>query len=328
MTQLYARDVRREPDGPEKMPPMPRVYLYPEARAVVPEMDSQSVASLLQAVERKYRARRYDLIWRSAISLPNHRYPVPYPIHNQAWSVSRDDDGNRILSVRLAGARRSLRLRGGARHRRMLGAVDALIAGRAIKGELAVYQVSASSSTHRPAAQPATQLMAKMVMWLPKGAPRQREGVLHVRTGRDSLLVYHLDSDRDPRYLHADQVRRWIAEHAERLQRISDDTKAEKRRPKRAMRGINERRAAWCRKHHRRLDSAIHEATAMLANFAARRGVAQVVLDTRERGFASSFPYHELEAKLTYKLDEHGIELTHASGDVVTDTPEPLEQEH
>jgi len=191
-TQLYARDVRRQP-GDEKMPPMPKIYLYPEAREQAPDMDPQSVASLLQAVERKYRARRYDVIWTASQSLPNHRYPVPYPCHNASWSVDRDDDGRRLLSVRLAGQRRSLALRGGKRHRRMLGAVDALIAGKAVKGELSIYQTKASSSTHRPSSEKQTQLMAKMVMWLPKPqTANAKDAVLDVRTGSESLLVYRL----------------------------------------------------------------------------------------------------------------------------------------
>lgn len=325
MTQLYTRDVRREP-GVEKMPAMPKIYLYPEARIECPEMDSQSVSSLLQAVERKYRAKRYDVIWRAAESLPNHRYPVPYPIHNAAWSVSRDDGGGRYLSVRLAGRRWSLRLRGGPRHRRMMGAVDQLIRGEAVRGELAIYQTSASSSVHRPSSAPATQLMAKMVMWLPKKECNgMATSTLHVRTGGDSLLIYHVD-DGEPRYLHADQVRKWIAAHADRLQRISDDTKMEKRRPKRMMRGISERRQAMCRKHHRRLDSFVHEATAMLVGFARRQQCGKVVLDVTNQSFANSFPYHDLKGKLAYKLDEHGITLE-TSGGVVAEKPDSLEVE-
>lgn len=40
MTELYTRDVRREP-GQTKMPPMPRTYLYPEARKNAPNLPPQ-----------------------------------------------------------------------------------------------------------------------------------------------------------------------------------------------------------------------------------------------------------------------------------------------
>jgi hypothetical protein len=75
MTECYARDVRRVPAAEEKMPPMRRVYLYPEARERFPALPPQSVASLEQVVQRRYRAARYDVIWRSAAALPTMRYP-------------------------------------------------------------------------------------------------------------------------------------------------------------------------------------------------------------------------------------------------------------
>src|ERR1039458_8306933 len=43
MTELYARDVRRGAE--EKMPPMARVYLYPEARGRFPALPSRTVRS-------------------------------------------------------------------------------------------------------------------------------------------------------------------------------------------------------------------------------------------------------------------------------------------
>ena len=93
MTECYARDVRRVPAAEEKMPPMRRVYLYPEARERFPALPPQSVASLEQVVQRRYRAARYDVIWRSAAALPTMRYPQPYPVPVQSWDF-RFDGGN------------------------------------------------------------------------------------------------------------------------------------------------------------------------------------------------------------------------------------------
>jgi rubredoxin len=67
MTELYARDVRRGSE--EKMPPMARVYLYPEARARFPGLPSATVASLEQSVQRKYRAVRYRVVWTAAATI-------------------------------------------------------------------------------------------------------------------------------------------------------------------------------------------------------------------------------------------------------------------
>lgn len=92
LTQLYARDVKREP-GVAKMPAMPRVYLYPEAREQFGGLPATTVAGMLQAVERKYRAARYEVVWTCGAALPTYRYPAPMTAPNQSWSVALLDDG-------------------------------------------------------------------------------------------------------------------------------------------------------------------------------------------------------------------------------------------
>jgi hypothetical protein len=118
MTELYARDVRRS--GEEKMPPMRYVYLYPEARLLFPALTPQSVASLEQAVTRKYAARRYEVVWTHAASLASLRYPQPFPVHNQSWSLAIDERRRPILSARIGAKRWEMRLQGGIRYRRQL----------------------------------------------------------------------------------------------------------------------------------------------------------------------------------------------------------------
>src|SRR5690606_7172144 len=98
VAELAKQEPPRLP-GDEKIPPAPKLYLYPGARALAPEMDPQSVTALLSTVERKYRARRLASIWRRDESLPSYRYPVPYPVHNQGWRVERDANGQIIVSV-------------------------------------------------------------------------------------------------------------------------------------------------------------------------------------------------------------------------------------
>src|SRR5690606_1153258 len=120
VAELYRSEPPRAA-GDEKMPPMTRRYLYPEARAMAPEMDATSVTSLLRSVEARYAARRLAAIWRRSEALPSYRYPVPYPIHNQAWSLERGEGGEWIVSARLGGQRRRLRLRGGRAFARQHG---------------------------------------------------------------------------------------------------------------------------------------------------------------------------------------------------------------
>jgi len=111
MTELYARDVRRGSE--EKMPPMTRVYLYPEARARFSGLPSQTVASLVNSVQRKYLAVRYPVAWTAAASLPTHRYPTPFPVPSQGWRATIEAD-QAIVRVRIGDARYRLRLKRGA----------------------------------------------------------------------------------------------------------------------------------------------------------------------------------------------------------------------
>src|SRR2546427_891041 len=123
----YTRDVRRKP-GDSKMPSMKPVYLYPEARARFPGLPSQSVSSIEQTCQLKYRAMRYNVIWTSAVALPVFRYPTPFPTHNQSWSVAMENDAP-IVSLRIGSVRYRLRLKTGAQFHRQFIAVRQLVAG-------------------------------------------------------------------------------------------------------------------------------------------------------------------------------------------------------
>src|SRR5262249_5911506 len=90
VTELYSHDARRTPEL-GKIPPMEKQYLYPEARVRFPGLPSQSIAALEQAVQRKYRATRFQTIWTCERSLPTFRYPTPFSVPNQAWHASVED---------------------------------------------------------------------------------------------------------------------------------------------------------------------------------------------------------------------------------------------
>lgn len=324
---------KSEPAPGDKLGPLPCVYLYPGARLVAPEIAPTSTTALLRSVEQKYRKRRFAAVQRNAESLPSYRAPAPLPVHVQAWSASWGEGGVPLVSVRLGDARWTLRLRGGHEYARQLGAFRALVAGEAYPCELALLARPVQASDHRPGVElrapgggrrKPNRVMAKLVLWLPRREVGPREGVLFVRTTGDALWTYHV-GEEEPRFLHADHVRRWIAEHRRRLDRASDDLKHEKRWPADVRRRQVEAREPWLARHHRRLDSFTHEATAMLAGYAARRGVARVVYDDRERTYVVSFPWAQLRERLAIKLDERSISLeVVASADTVSERPEPL----
>ena len=57
VTELYARDLARQP-GDARLAKMPAAYLYPEARVRFPSLAPQTLASLEQQVQARYRAAR------------------------------------------------------------------------------------------------------------------------------------------------------------------------------------------------------------------------------------------------------------------------------
>ena len=304
MTELYARDVRRGSE--EKMPPMARVYLYPEARARFPGLPSQTVASLEQTVQRKYRAARYQVVWTAAASLPTHRYPTPFPVPNQGWGATIESD-QAIVSLRIADARYRLRLKRGPQFRRQMAAFRQIIEGAAVAGELAIYDRDG--------------VMVKMAAWLPRAEDKgPRADVLTVRTGKDNLLVAVNAKDEALWRYNGDHLRRWAAEHRTQLQRWSEDQKHEQR----PVPSFAQRREAAVRKFRDRMNSATHEIAAQLAGYAARRHFAQVRYDDSDHSYiGDGFPWYRLRSLIAEKLDARGIVLE-ASVQPAQDTPEPL----
>lgn len=307
MTELYARDVRRGKDD-AKMPPMARVYLYPELRERFPDLPPQTVASLEQACQKKYRAHRYQIIWTCGEALPVHRYPVPVPIHNQSWSVRIEQD-KPIVRLRLSEPR-EVRLKTGPQFRRQFKAVRLLARGEAVAGEAALYQRG-------------TRLMLKMVAWLPREEARSPvEAVLRVHTSQDSLLVAVNQADEQLWRYNADHLRRWSAEHRRKLQRWSEDAKYEQR----PVPSFAARRQAAAAKYRDRMQSATHQIAAELAGYAVRRRFAEVRYDDSERGFCEGFPWFRLRALIAEKLGARGIAFV-ASGPPETKEPGPLAEQ-
>ena len=295
-TELYARDVRRK-DQP-RMPPMPRVYLYHEARVLFPGLPPQSVNSIEHAVQRKYRARRHEIIWTCASTLPTVRYPCPFPIHNQAWSVCFDTGNRPLVSARIGEKRWEFRLRGSQRYQPQLAAFRQMVEGPAKRGELALFKHADS------------EIICKMVVWLARLPERKNfDGTLTVHSTPDALLVA-LDTKGENIWTYnADHLRRWSAEHARLVKRFAEDQGASRC----AAPPFAARREAAVGKYRNRMASATHEISAALANFAARRKYAMVRYDDSERGFCPQFPWFELFEKLRYKLDGFGIVLERAS---------------
>jgi hypothetical protein len=182
---------------------------------------------------------------------------------------------------------------GGARYARQTAGLKKL----AQRGELAIYKAHDGT------------ILCKLVGWLDRPAEaRGLAGTLHVRTAADRLLVAVDEKDKRIWSENCDHLKRWIAEHNGRLKRLAEDQKAEQRPEP----SFAQRRTLAVGKQHRRVNSAIQEVAAHVANFAARRKFAAVVYDDSDRGFmGEGFPYFQLADRLAVNLDERGIEFEH-----------------
>ena len=320
MTQLYARDVRRTTPPPlageqakdaDKMPPPKHTYLYPEARPLFPELPPQSVAAIEQAVTRKYNARamRYKVNWTAQASLPVFRYPTPFPVHNQSWSVLIENNFP-VVSARMGDAWIRFRLHGGVRYRRQISAVLQIVSGTAVPGEMALYRQG-------------TDLLCKMAAWLPRREnTSERIDALTVRTATDALVeTFNVKDERVWTY-HGDHLVRLIARHRAMLQRLADDSKAESR----PVPPFAERRRRASAKMRHRLKTDCQTIAAMIAKYAVRRRFRLIRYDDTERSFCVDFTWYQLKQYLSQKCDELGLEFeyTGASGETVEELTEPL----
>ena len=305
LTELYMQDVKRTPDL-KKLPAMPKTYLYPVAREKFPTLASQSVSSLEREVTRKYRARRYDLIWLQKASLPVMRYPVGLPIPSQMWRLFKTDEGVWIFSCRIGDHRFKLRLRGGPHFRRQLNVLEKVLTGDYKAGGATLYQITSHEGDNRPEAQPQRRLVVRIPVELPI-KERKVEGVLPVKTAADALIIAGEENDWVE---HHDHIRRAIWAQMRQQQHLSEDLKAERRRPKRQREGIVDRMGRLSHRHALQMRTWIHEAAAHLVGYAVRRKYDSIVFDDTVRTFAPRFPWGELRQRISEKCELAGIKLT------------------
>ncbi len=134
------------------------------------------------------------------------------------------------------------------------------------------------------------------------------------------MLVALNEKDKGLWIYHGDHVRRWSAEHARRLWRWADDTKAEQR----PIPSFSERRRRAAEKYRNRMSSACHEITAQLANYAKRRRFAAVQFKDETHSFCQQFPWRRFRDLLEEKLTYHGINFELAGDEVKAESPEAL----
>jgi hypothetical protein len=317
MSELYARDVRRDAED-ITLRKMPRIYLYPEARLLFPRLSPQTVASLVQQVQSAYRAHRYDLLWTGARALGTYRYPAPYPIPSQAWSLE-ERAGRWHVMLRLGHQRWDLRLRGGPHMRYQAARLRQIATGEAEPGAATLYQVRVQRGSHRTgltSADGPTRVMLKFAAWLPKTeAPDGAVGTMCVRTGSDALLsVAGHDWSID-----ATPLRNVLRAEARRRAGLAVNLKHERRHPRRRRQGLIDALGDLSRRSRLRVADACRTYAAHVAAYAGRQRVVQVEYDDRDRSALPHFPWEQLRTAIASKLDEQRIAFVYVNGPASND---------
>jgi hypothetical protein len=311
MTEFYSRDFRRKHE--DKMPPMARIYLYPEARQRFPQLAPQTVVSIEQRAQAAYRAARYEVIWTSTASLPTFRFPMPLPVHNQSWEPTIQQE-RPVVRVRLGDRWWNLRLKGGPRFRRQTAQYRQIVSGQAIRGELALYRLRAHDGefTDRPNSDQTVRytVMCKLVAWFPREKPEDRgrsESRLQVQTAGDMLLVALNARGEIIWQYHGDHLRRWSAQYRRLLVNLADDQKAEQR----PVPSFADRRTAASLKFRNRMRSAIREIAAQLVGYVARCGHSVVEYNDSIRAFCPEFQYAALRERIRDVCHAAGLDFRH-----------------
>ena len=317
---LLANDIVRTA-GMTKLPPMPAIYLYGRGSEFHrwPELPKGTASAILGQVETKWRARRFDVLWRNKDRPPAYTYPQPWPVRFQDWRLAESpgQPGRLMVHVPLPGGRTTLLLRGGRDYARQVAGLRHLLANPDLGCELSLIEAPASTGDHRNGdagrddsggERWRTRLLCKVVGWFPRRTT-DATAILPVRSTDDAMLVA-LDEDGGRVWTyHADQARRLHETHLRRLQRRADDRKAERRRPRRDCRAELSSLDAQASRDHARVRSLSHALSASLVNFARRRRYGAVRYDDADHRFAPQFPWHMLRTMIQQKCRAAGLEF-------------------
>lgn len=211
-----------------------------------------------------------------------------------------------------------MRLRGGPEYVRQMELFRQVVTGGLPRAEIVIRQKRVPGTMSRPGLSDHagnSRVIVKMVAKVP-GKERPGDRVLVLTTDPQSFWIAELDR-RLAWVLNNDHMRRGIdghAAHLRRLQRLSQDAKAERRLSSNRAEFIGERMGQESDKNRNRLASWTHESAAHLVGFATRQNVGTVLYLDRDRGFMPRFPWSDLHSKLASKCAAAGIVFYTESG--------------
>jgi transposase len=222
----------------------------------------------------------------------------------------------------LPGGNVTLRLRSGFRYRYPLRTFEKIAAGDAIASQLSLRQKTVRESDGRNGMRTGDRVdrrvICSILFWLPRNPiNEQARGTLFVRTDSDALLIA-LNTRQDKLWVkNADRVRDWLFQHRRWLQRVADDSKFERRHPRRRRRRTLLEYGLRATKYRSRLKTYIDQTAAEVIGYAVRRQFRTLNYNDSDRRFLSAFPWQQLLSALKLKAEFEGLEFIHDSSAVM-----------
>jgi len=302
-------------DGELQVPPFPHANLYGMGfteknggKPMYPYREdwrgaTRNASAVMQAVTDKYMAKRLRIL-TGAISHSSFNYPQPFPFGKTEWVPYYGKDNIPLVDLTLPQGKVTIQLRGGPEMRRQLGMFRQIVEEKLVRCQASLYRKRHGQRD-----------LFKMIVKFPKKPKREGDKTMVLRTDSKALWTAEIpNSGENKTYIwNQDYVLRWIKAHDDDLQRVREDTKPEKRLPRKERAHIDRAVKARCDKFNARIASFCHKVTKELAGLADRKGVCHVFYDDSIQTWLPHFQWARLCEYLRYKLDDLGIEFVHVN---------------
>jgi hypothetical protein len=281
----------------EKLGTWERPYLYPQCREQFPSIEPTALVSLINTVQAKYSASRFDL-WRNKTSLPTFR-DIPLPINSQSWYLNKDEQGNRVFEFRYNRERYNLELRSDKSFHYQHKSLDKIVNGVVEAGEAALYKHDKS-------------LMLKIAGYFEVSKSNGTQNFVKARTTNDGFLIATSSTGREWK-LNGDQIQHWIVGYAKQQQRLREDLKAERRFPKHMREGIVSRMGKVAEYRKNQVNSWMHESSHQLVMWTKRQHAVSLTWDDSYKSSMPTFPWFVFGKMIEDKCKMQGIEFVKES---------------
>ena len=286
LKQLLANDIIRTKED-KKLPPMPPIYLYGMGNW---NGWAGSAAAVLRTIEKQYKEKRYDMIWRGNSRLPDVRYPRPYPVKPNGWNLEFIEE-KPIFTVALLEI--SVRLKGGHHYKSHTETLHQIANKAVLSGEASIYPNNRG------------QIIIRISYWKAiKDLNVKKTGTLSIRTDKDRFLIGTSGSEKW--VINADRIRQCIVKHDKYQKRMREDLKLE-RRPMDKLEKEDSKKSS--NKFNHRINSFIKEAAAQIIGYTVRRKFARLQVDLTCKDYLNHFPWFNFTQQLKNKAQENNIEI-------------------